>query len=329
MAQQRTPPQQRNSSLPRPPESAPGANPGKLSGAARPPEASGKPAATSAGKAQEARPAPPSAAKSPEGSKAAGTSAAKPPQAAGKPPGPGTSNLKDVLDELGAASEAARLQLHLLALEARQRTGELSARLESVERDLDRGFHQALASAAERARQLSKTLQASFAGGAAQKSAQIRVGAVMTDEVQVCSPDDPLYRPAQTMWEGDCGSVPVVDASGRVCGIITDRDICMAAYTKGLPLNSIRVGDVMSRNVRSCAPDDTLERAIGIMAEAEVRRLLVVSEDGQLRGIVSLADVAHGAALLGHHEAEAIVFRLLGALSKPRSSSKHQILAAE
>jgi CBS domain-containing protein len=131
------------------------------------------------------------------------------------------------------------------------------------------------------------------------------------------------------MWEGDCGGVPVVDASGRLSGMITDRDICMAAYTKGLALNSIRVADVMSRHVHTCAPDDTLERAISMMAEAEVRRLLVVAHDGKLRGIVSLADVARGAALLGHHEAEAIVFRLLGALSKPRGSSRHQILAAE
>jgi CBS domain-containing protein len=237
--------------------------------------------------------------------------------------------LKDVLDELGAASEAARLQLHLLALEARQRTGELSARLDNVERGLDRGFHQALTAATDRARQLSKTLQASFAGGAPEKSAQIRVAAVMTDDVQVCSPEDALQRPAQIMWEGDCGSVPVVDASGRLSGIITDRDVCMAAYTKGLPLNSIRVADVMSRHVHACAPDDTLERAISMMAEAEVRRLLVVAEDGKLRGIVSLADVARGAALLGHHEAEAIVFRLLGALSKPRGGSRQQILAAE
>jgi len=144
-----------------------------------------------------------------------------------------------------------------------------------------------------------------------------------------CAPEDPLYRPAQIMWEHDCGCVPVVDDSGRLSGIITDRDICMAAYTKGLPLNSIRAAEVMSRHVHMCASDDTLERAIGRMAEAEVRRLLVVSEDGKLRGIVSLADVARGAALLGHHEAEAIVFRLLGALSKPRPSAKPQFLAAE
>ena len=242
--------------------------------------------------------------------------------------GAATGNLKDLLDELGAASEAARLQLHLLALEARQRTGELGARLERVERGLDRGLHQALSSAANGARQLSKALHASFGGDSPEKSGQVHVGAVMTDTVQVCSPDDPLHRAAQLMWDGDCGSVPVVDGAARLCGIITDRDICMAAYTRGLPLSSIRVADVMSRHVHSCAPEDTLERAIGIMAEAEVRRLPVVGADGALRGIISLADIAHGAPLLGHHEAEAIVFRLLAALSKPRHGAR-QPLAAE
>jgi CBS domain-containing protein len=239
-------------------------------------------------------------------------------------------NLKELLDELGAASEAARLQLHLLVLEARQRSGEFAARLESLERGLDRGLHQALATATDRARQLTKTLHASFGGGSSpQKPAETRVGAVMTDEVRACSPDDVLQRPAQIMWDGDCGSVPVVEASGRLCGIITDRDICMAAYTKGLSLSSIRVADVMSRSVRSCTAEDTLERAIAIMAEAAVRRLPVVAEDGKLQGIVSLADIAHGAALLGHQEAEVIVFRLLAALSKPRGSTRRPLLAAE
>jgi CBS domain-containing protein len=251
-----------------------------------------------------------------------GTRAA-PQASSGNASGTALGNLKHLLDELGTASDAARLQLHLLALEARQRTGEFGPQLERVERGLDRGLHQALSSATEGARQLSKALHASFGSNSPDKSAQIRVSAVMTEAVEACSPDDPLYRPAQIMWNGDCGCVPVLDAAGNLCGIITDRDICMAAYTKGLPLGSIRVADVMSRNVRSCTPTDTLERAIGIMAEAEVRRLPVVAEDGKLRGIVSLADIAHGAALLGHREAEAIVFRLLAALSKPPLNVRH------
>src|SRR5262245_39163585 len=161
-------------------------------------------------------------------------------------------NLRELLDELGSASEAARLQLHLLALEARQRKGEFDMRLESLERGLDRGVHQAFSTAAQRARQLTKALQASLgrpSPSAARKTAQIRVSAVMTEPVLVCSVDDVLHRPAQIMWDTDCGAVPVVDSAGRLCGMITDRDICMGAYTKGVSLKDIRVGDVMGQPV--------------------------------------------------------------------------------
>jgi len=59
---------------------------------------------------------------------------------------------------------------------------------------------------------------------------------VMTKTVRSCSAGDSLQRAAQLMWEGDCGSVPVVDSDNRVVGILTDRDIAMAAYTQGRPL---------------------------------------------------------------------------------------------
>jgi CBS-domain-containing membrane protein len=103
----------------------------------------------------------------------------------------------------------------------------------------------------------------------------------------------------------------------------------MGAYTKGVALQQIRVAEVMSRPVRTCAPDDTLERAIGIMAEARVRRLPVVSEDQRLMGMISLADIAHSAALLGRREAEALVFGLVGALSERRRRSGSAQAAAE
>ena len=92
-------------------------------------------------------------------------------------------------------------------------------------------------------------------------------------------------------------SAPIAEAvAARLCGVVTDRDICMGAYTKGVALQQIRVAEVMSRPVRTCAPDDTLERAIGIMAEARVRRLPVVTEDQRLMGMISLADIAQSAA---------------------------------
>jgi len=244
-------------------------------------------------------------------------------------PSIGLDILKEALDEISAASGEARVQLHLLSLETRQRGEAISTSIEALERRLDRGLHQALTTGAQKARQLTKAVQDSLAGQPALASG-IRIGAIMAEPLHVCSAEDSLARAAQIMWDADCGAVPVVGADGCLCGIITDRDICMAAYTKGSAPGSIRVADVMSRHVHSCSAEDSLEHAIARMADARVRRLPVVSDDGRPIGMISLADIARSAALLGQRQGEALVLQLLGALSKRRSSAaKGQQLAAE
>src|SRR5215472_13332338 len=75
---------------------------------------------------------------------------------------------------------------------------------------------------------------------------------VMKHDVMACHPNDSLNRAAQLMWENACGCVPVVDEVGKPVGLITDRDICMAAYTQGRPLDAITVDASMARNVISC-----------------------------------------------------------------------------
>jgi CBS domain-containing protein len=242
----------------------------------------------------------------------------------------GIGILKDALDEISTASGQARLQLHLLSLEARRRGEAISTSIEALESRLDRGLHQALATGAQKARQLTQAVQDSLGGQPAPGSDSIRVGAIMAEPLHVCSAEDSLARAAQIMWDADCGAVPVVGADGRLCGIITDRDICMATYTKGLGPGSIQVADVMSHRVHSCSAEDPLERAIARMADAQVRRLPVVSTEGRPIGMISLADIARSAVLLGQREGEALVLQLLGAVSQRRGSAgKPQQLAAE
>jgi CBS domain-containing protein len=72
---------------------------------------------------------------------------------------------------------------------------------------------------------------------------------LMTKTVQACGADDNLQRAAQIMWERDCGVVPVVDVDNRVVGMITDRDIAIAAYRQGRPLWQIPVASAMARQV--------------------------------------------------------------------------------
>lgn len=126
----------------------------------------------------------------------------------------------------------------------------------------------------------------------------MKVEQIMTKQAASCVPDDTLNEAARMMWEHDCGFVPVTEGveSHRVVGIITDRDVCMAAYTRGQTLEQIRVGDVMSTGVRSCQPAQDLGVVEATMCEAQVHRLPVVDDADQLLGVISLADIAREAA---------------------------------
>jgi CBS domain-containing protein len=124
----------------------------------------------------------------------------------------------------------------------------------------------------------------------------MKISKLMTQDVRTCRPDETLEAAARSMWEGDCGCLPVTDGSLRVVGMLTDRDICMAAWTRGKTLGEIRVADAMAKQVRACNPDDSLTEAQAIMAEVRVRRLPVVDADERLVGLLSLADLAREAA---------------------------------
>lgn len=108
-------------------------------------------------------------------------------------------------------------------------------------------------------------------------------------------PEQTLAAAAQLMWDYDCGAVPVVDANRKVLGMITDRDVCMATWSRSHSPTRIFVAEVMSRDVAICRPQDTIARAESIMRANKVRRLPVVDSYEQLIGIISLADIARAA----------------------------------
>ncbi len=120
----------------------------------------------------------------------------------------------------------------------------------------------------------------------------MKVEQLMTKEVFTCRPEDTLQVAAQILWEHDCGCVPVVTENSQVAGMITDRDICMAAYTQGKPLYDLPVSLAMSKTVISCRPEDPLAAAAEIMKANKVRRLLVVGPNRQLAGLLSINDLA-------------------------------------
>jgi CBS domain-containing protein len=119
-----------------------------------------------------------------------------------------------------------------------------------------------------------------------------RVEHLMTRDPRTCSLGDPLQRAAQLMWEADCGCVPVVDDEGRPQAMVTDRDICMAAYTQGRALAELSVSSTASRNLVTVRGDDRLDVAEKLMEDNRIRRLAVVDENGRLAGVLSLGDIA-------------------------------------
>lgn len=124
----------------------------------------------------------------------------------------------------------------------------------------------------------------------------MKVSEMMTRDVASCRPADTLERAAQIMWERDCGCVPVVDAEDTLHGMLTDRDVAMAAYTKGARLAAVAVEAVMAPDPRRCGASDDLQEALQTMATSQLRRLPVVDGQNRLVGLLSLADVAQAAA---------------------------------
>lgn len=119
----------------------------------------------------------------------------------------------------------------------------------------------------------------------------MNVGQLMRKDVKTCRPEDSLNTAAKLMWDNNCGTAAVV-ADGKVVGMLTDRDICMAAYTQGCALRDLRVSSAMSKRLFACRPDDSIAKAEEFLRTNGIRRLPVIDADSHLVGILSLDDIA-------------------------------------
>jgi CBS domain-containing protein len=123
----------------------------------------------------------------------------------------------------------------------------------------------------------------------------MKIRQLMTSNVYTCRADDTLTDAARIMWDKDCGALPVVDSENRVLAMITDRDICMAAYTQGVPLHAARVSTAMSKSLITCSPEHSHADLERLLREQQLRRVPVVDDTGRLIGIVTIGDLAHHA----------------------------------
>jgi CBS domain-containing protein len=150
----------------------------------------------------------------------------------------------------------------------------------------------------------------------------MHVKEIMTTNVRACGPEDSLEAAAQRMWDNDVGCLPVTDEAGRVLAMLTDRDICMAAWTQGCRLADIPVRTAMSGALRSIGPDEVVAQAGDLMRRHQIRRLPVVDDQGRLLGLLAMNDIAREAERQRTQHKRSVtaeeVARTLAGICRPR-----------
>lgn len=114
---------------------------------------------------------------------------------------------------------------------------------------------------------------------------------IMTGTVIRIRPEEPVAVAARALTQYNIGILPVCGSDGRLCGLVTDRDIVTRCLAAGRSAANTPVRDVMTTHVVSAQPDMEVGTAAHLMGREQVRRLPVV-ERGKLCGMVSLADMA-------------------------------------
>ncbi len=113
---------------------------------------------------------------------------------------------------------------------------------------------------------------------------------IMTRDPRTVDAGDTIVDAARVMRDADIGDVVVME-DGQVSGILTDRDIVVRAIAEGRDADSTSVGDVCTTGVETVAPDASVDDALRIMREHDIRRL-PVAKSGRPVGIISLGDLA-------------------------------------
>jgi CBS domain-containing protein len=120
----------------------------------------------------------------------------------------------------------------------------------------------------------------------------MKVRDIMTTHVISLHTGIDVGTAGRLMQQGGFGTMPILDRHDRVTGVLTDRDIALAAATRQRNAAHIGVHEAMTETVSSCAPDDDVAAALGQMVKHRVRRLPVVDGTSHLAGILSIDDIA-------------------------------------
>lgn len=118
---------------------------------------------------------------------------------------------------------------------------------------------------------------------------------LMTKNPCAIDAEKPVAYAAKMMRDEDVGLAPILEGQ-KLIGTLTDRDIAIRVVAEGKDPQSTKVRDVATTRLVTVDPDQDLDEALRLMAQNQVRRLLVVEEDGKLAGVIAQADVAKHAS---------------------------------
>jgi CBS domain-containing protein len=127
----------------------------------------------------------------------------------------------------------------------------------------------------------------------------MKVQDLMISDPVFCTPELNLGAAVEMLSKYNCGILPVVDAAGKVTGVVTDRDICIGLGMRNQSAAEIVVGELASPAVYVCKAQDDVRSALQTMAQKRVRRLPVVDAAGKLVGILSIDDIILHVKALG------------------------------
>ena len=113
---------------------------------------------------------------------------------------------------------------------------------------------------------------------------------IMTTDVKTIRPEDSVRLLAETMIKNSIGALVVVEGSGAVVGIATERDIIEDIIISGKNPEEVKVQDIMTKNIIAVNPDATLEEAAEIMVKHSIKKLPIIDK-GRLVGIVTATDL--------------------------------------
>ena len=146
----------------------------------------------------------------------------------------------------------------------------------------------------------------------------MRAADIMTPAPVCCAMDDSVRDAAREMADHDCGIIPIVDDTEHrhVVGVVTDRDLTLRVLAAGRPAD-LHVAEVMTPAPDCVTPDADIESVERLMADRQVRRVVVVDEDGACVGVIAQADLARASRAAASDVSPFDVARTVERISEP------------